>query len=334
VRVVVVGAGIAGISVARALVARGCRPTVVAPDHGFTPSGAGIVSEQFADPLLAARARRSAEVLRRSVTAHACPMAQIALSGRSAGSLGGIEGSRPGLPAALRRDLAPDFLGRIARAVWSPRTFWVAPREVLRAFARGSRIVRARVRAVREGLVETDRGAIPADAVVVANGVWARRLLPDLRFELRRAQTARARGAISAMFHVLDTGLYARPDGRFLLAGDGDARWSAGPGPRASAVTRGFLVETAGALRRTLRACGPPRPGRAGLVAMTADRRPIVGRRGGVWVACAFGGDGLALAPAFGEEVAGEILGISARATSLQPRVDLQRVQAATDGLR
>lgn len=307
-RVVVVGAGIAGLSVARALVALGHRPIVVAPDHGFTPAGAGIVSDQFADALLAPRARRSAEILRRAVVVHPCPMAQIALSAETAGALDGIGGSRPGLPAGLRRDLAPEFLRRIARSVWSPRTFWVRPLDVLRAFARGSRVLRARVRSIREGLVLTDGGAIPADRVVVASGVWARRLIPDLRIEVRRAQTARVRGRLSAMFHVLDTGLYARPGGRFLVAGDGDAPWKGTPDGRASRVTRRFLEEAAADLRRTLRECGAASPASAGLVAMTADRRPVVRRWGPVWVACGFGGDGFALAPSFAEELAREAL--------------------------
>ncbi|MGH7151993.1 MAG: FAD-dependent oxidoreductase, partial [Planctomycetota bacterium] len=144
--------------------------------------------------------------------------------------------------------------------------------------------------------------------VVVASGVWARRLIPGLPIEVRRAQAARARGRLSAMFHVLDTGLYARPDGRFLVAGDGDMPWRGTPDARASRVTRTFLGEVAAELGRTLRQCGAPAPGSAGLVAMTADRRPVVGRRGAVWVACGFGGDGFALAPAFAEEVAREAL--------------------------
>ncbi|HKB16276.1 MAG TPA: FAD-dependent oxidoreductase, partial [Planctomycetota bacterium] len=129
-----------------------------------------------------------------------------------------------------------------------------------------------------------------------------------LPFEVRRAQAARARGRLSAMFHVLDTGLYARPSGRSLVAGDGDAPWRGTPDARASRVTREFLREVGAELGMALRGRAVPVPAAAGLVAMTGDRRPVVGLRGDLWVACGFGGDGLALAPAFGEEVAREVL--------------------------
>jgi len=74
-KVVVVGAGIAGLSVARALQARGVDVTVLAPDHGMTARGAGIVAVRVVDPEVAApmldRAPTTAPTSCRSATVRA-----------------------------------------------------------------------------------------------------------------------------------------------------------------------------------------------------------------------------------------------------------------------
>jgi glycine/D-amino acid oxidase-like deaminating enzyme len=79
-RVVILGAGLAGRSAAHALLARGVRPTVLAPDRGESARGAGILSAQFRDADLRAAARRSAEIVARLVPVDRCGHAQMGLA--------------------------------------------------------------------------------------------------------------------------------------------------------------------------------------------------------------------------------------------------------------
>ncbi len=304
-KVVVVGAGIAGLAVARALASRGVRPVVVARDGGATAAGAGIVTTQFWDPVLRPYARRGARILEDSVPVERCGMALVSLSERTAARLEPLGGSGR-LPAALRSVLREDFLRRVARVAWSPQPFWVRNEDVRRAFSRGLRVLRRRVLGVEADCVRTDRGALRADHVVLAGGAWTRSLVPEVALEVRRTQTAKAQVGLRAMLYVLDTGLYGRPDGRGAIVGDGDVRLRRAP--RASGPsTEGFARRMRRMLLEMFRSVGPVRPWRSGPLGMTPTRRPIVARIRDVWVVTGFGGDGLVLAPAFGEEVARRI---------------------------
>jgi sarcosine oxidase subunit beta len=307
---VIVGAGLAGLSVSHALVRRGVTPLVVAPDHGESACGAGILSLQFWDRALGPLARRSREIVRGLVPVHRCPMAQIALGDRTARRLDAIEGAREGLPRGLAARLAPAFRRRIARAVHSRDDLWVRPAVLLRALGRGARRVRARVRAIEAGRVRTDRGSFEAERIVLAAGPWTPRLAPGLGLERRRAQLARVEVALPAMLHVLDTGLYLRPDGAGgALAGDGDAAWRGEPDARSARATARFLArlrrELGGVLGAAPRVVGAG----GGVILRTRDRRPVARRLGpALWVVTGFGGDGLPLAPAVGERVADALL--------------------------
>jgi glycine/D-amino acid oxidase-like deaminating enzyme len=114
------------------------------------------------------------------------------------------------------------------------------------------------------------------------------------------------------MLHVLDTGIYLRPNGSGLLVGDGDARWRGAPSEESSRATTRFLASTqaqlSSMLGRPARCAAAP----GGLVAMTPDRRPVLRRLrlhdGEAWLFGGFGGDGLSLAPAYGEMLAEELL--------------------------
>ncbi len=258
--VAIVGAGIAGLSVAHALLRRGVRPVVHARDHGATARGSGIVSAQFWDRTLLPLALRSREIIASLVPVHRVGMTQIALSRRTAREVARLGGAEP--PAALLRCMRPSFVDRIQRASFSRDEFWVDSAALIEALSRGVTIVRSmRIRAAR---------------VVLATGAST----PGARVE--RAALARASVRVPTMFHVLDTGLYMRDD----LAGD-----------TTIANIRRCMHETLGASVCFLR---------AGRVAM--KRRPIVRRRGDTWTVGGFGGDGLALAPAIGEQIAESLL--------------------------
>jgi glycine/D-amino acid oxidase-like deaminating enzyme len=307
-RVVVVGGGIAGLSVARALVARGVRPVVVARGAGASRAGAGIVCTQFWDEALRDPALRGREIVDALVGLRRCGMAQVALSERTAALVGRIEGGRPGLPRDLAGAFSAEFRRRVVLARSEPGDGWVPLPALLRALGAGVRRASARFSGVVRGGVETSAGLLPADRVVVALGAFGPTRIGATALSLRRAETARADVALPAMFHVLDTGLYARPDGRGSVVGDGDAPWEGARPPERLAPS----VRTASRMARELGAAlGRPvraTPRFAGVLAFTATRRPAVHRDGRVWTLGGFGGDGLSLAPAYGELVAREVL--------------------------
>jgi glycine/D-amino acid oxidase-like deaminating enzyme len=312
-RVVVVGAGIAGLSVARALLDRGCRPTVIARDGGATAAGAGILSAQFADPVLRPLALRSREIVASLVPVRRCGMAQIALSPRTATRVERIEGGRRGLPAALRACFRPEFLRRVVAARFSADELWVDPARLRAALARGLRVVRDDVLDVEEDVVAASRRWHEADHVVLALGAAGLGMLPEVGLRPRRTQLARLSTPLPAMFHVLDTGLYARPDGAGSVVGDGDEPWDGREGEPATAPTPEFLEHVRGEAARVLRRPGTVRGLGGGVIAATRSRRPVVLRGGNVWILAGLGGDGLALAPALGERIADRILERPAR---------------------
>src|SRR5687767_1802870 len=133
--VVIVGGGIAGLSVAHALVTSGARVnvTVLSPGQGHSSRAAGIVSAQFRDPDLAALALRSQAILGGLVPVNACGMTQLALSDAAAATLEGLPAACDGLPSVLEKRLAPSFRQRVVRAVFASDDSWVDAEATLRA---------------------------------------------------------------------------------------------------------------------------------------------------------------------------------------------------------
>ncbi len=193
-RIAIVGAGIAGLSIARALVRRGSRPTVIARDHGATARGAGIVSAQFWDRALLPLALRGQEIIEGLVPIHRVGMAQIALSRRTARLVDRLPGTA--IPPALLRCLRPEFVRRIVSVRFSKREFWIENAALLRALSRDVHFAGG--------------GRIRADRVIFALGAST----PGTRIE--RAALASCDVRVPSMFHVVDTGLYMREN----LAGD------------------------------------------------------------------------------------------------------------------
>jgi glycine/D-amino acid oxidase-like deaminating enzyme len=337
--ILIVGAGIAGLSIARGLLLQGCKKlTVLAPpagdgrvEHGFTSSGAGIVSGQFWDENLAAVAKRSFGILNdliagSRIRAHRIGMAQIALSNRTAGMLKRLEAIRlqldwpmsSGLPLSL--GFAQKFRRSIVHATFATDDLWLDPVALTKALCKGIRIVKDRLVEIRNarGMIHavTGRGVIKSDLLILSTGVWTGDFVRDIRKSMvvYKSQVALFKVAgIRYMFHVLDTGIYSRPHSTSsILVGDGDVLWNKSCSEEAArsmddfwqAGTREQIAEIFG--RR-------PEMGKgwAGLVAMTKSGRPLVrpldkSRR--VWLFTGFGGNGLALAPALGEQLATQIL--------------------------
>lgn len=234
-KVVICGMGIAGLCVAYALTKLGVEPVVIGADHGSTASGAGIVSAQFWDGELAPYARRSQEILSGLVEVNRCGMTQIALSPETAALLAKIEGVCAGLPRALESELSGRLRERIVGATYSEHDFWVDNHALLNALEAGSRLVRARILETGEGFVRTDCGEFQADCLVLAMGAGM-----DDAIERRASRLARSGARLSSMFHILDSGVYARPDAGGLIAGDGDELWTDPDVP--ATVTPDFLA--------------------------------------------------------------------------------------------
>ncbi len=310
-RVVVAGAGIAGVSMARALARLGARVTMLAPparggasgtrglDAGATARGAGILSTQFWDEALAPYALRSLRIVEGLARAGRLRlrrpgMAQIALSAREARKLEDLRRVRlslglpvrEGLPRALRDSLAPAFLRRIVSATFAAEDSWLEAGELLSALAHDAgprlRVETGRLgRGRREGLA------------VLALGASLR--LPGTDRSRSVAASVRTPRRMPAMVHVLDTGFYGRPDGPGrAVVGDGE------PPMRGARGVAGILGRPARSIRVW-----------SGTCVMTADGRPLCGPTPDprTWVLGGLGGDGLALAPALAEDLAAAMLG-------------------------
>jgi D-arginine dehydrogenase len=167
--------------------------------------------------------------------------------------------------------------------------------------------------------VDTDRGPIAADAVVLAAGAWSgalasaaglrRPLVPVRRTILEIEAPA---GADGPWIWIDDAGVYLRPDGDRFLACPCDEQVDApggggGPSPAAARLLRDKLDRYVPAAPRSAAVAGW-----TGLRTFAPDRRPILGPDPAVlglhWAA-GLGGFGVTTAPAVGEAVASWIEG-------------------------
>jgi glycine/D-amino acid oxidase-like deaminating enzyme len=166
-------------------------------------------------------------------------------------------------------------------------------------------------------VVETEAGAISADAVVVANNAWAGRLLPELADLITPvrgqvlASAPIAPGAIRGAWSLNEGYEYFQqlPDGRLVLGG---MRWTAAgmevgiDRPNVNPSIQRRLEEWFELVFPTV---GPLEVERrwAGIMAWTPDRLPFIGPLGAsgrLWLAAAFNGHGLPFA-----QLAAEIVG-------------------------
>jgi glycine/D-amino acid oxidase-like deaminating enzyme len=232
-------------------------------------------------------------------------------------------------------DVAPALGGaRLERAYWLPDEgvcdAWTLGQGLLRgASARGAELrCGVRVTALRtdEGRVtgvETDRGPIAADAVVLAAGAWGQALGRTAGSSV--ILTPRARHLLQSRPHELsnrdhpwcwvdDAGLYVRPEaGGFLCSPCDEVERDPGPGPGSSGpvetLGRALAQDKLGAITPRLADLGF-QGGWNGLRTFAPDRQPRIGGdpdvQGLFWVG-GLGGSGLTCALAVGE-VAASIL--------------------------
>jgi sarcosine oxidase subunit beta len=343
---IVVGAGVVGASIAFHLAERGMRTLVVdrdGPAAGSTPRSGALVRAHYPTALEADLAWTSltqyfepwGERIGGGCGFTRTGFAYLAAEDRVEAlrhnsSLGRSVGVETGLvePEELKEiDPALDTNG-VALAAYEPRGGYADPTATAvgllnAAGALGARFERRRVTALRvrgERIagVETETGPLDARVVVLAAGAWSVPLAAGAGLELpiqpARVQVTVLERPYSLPTHltIIDSalGFYARPAAEgATLAGTRDHfssledpdEWDPEPDP-------GFPEETAELVSKRIPALkgAPYRSGRAGMLDMTPDGRPILGPEGpeGLYMAAGWSGTGFKKAPEVGSGVA------------------------------
>lgn len=166
--------------------------------------------------------------------------------------------------------------------------------------------------------VETPRGEIQADAVLLAAGAWSVPLAASVGVELP-ISPARVRVALFERPYELATHLtlidsvrnfYARPaaERATLIGTRSSLEWLDDPSAATPAPDQDFAdgVSRTLAARIPALAGAPYRSGRSGILDMTPDDHPILGPGGpeGLFLATGWSGTGFKKAPAVGAELA------------------------------
>lgn len=243
----------------------------------------------------------------------------------------GVETELVGPEELKEIDPALDTEG-IALAAYEPRGGYADPTAAAVEFLRaaeilGARFERRRVTEIRprgEEVtgVKTEDGPLDAPVVVLAAGAWSVPLAAGVGLELP-IQPARVQVslferpyALATHLTIIDStlGFYARPAAehatlvglrdRFSHLEDPD-EWDPEPDPDLPEAAADLLGQRVPGLRDA-----PYRSGRAGVLDMTPDGRPILGPEGpeGLYLAVGWSGTGFKKAPAVGAELAAWIL--------------------------
>ncbi|HEX6788932.1 MAG TPA: FAD-binding oxidoreductase [Gaiellaceae bacterium] len=335
--VVVIGAGISGLSVALHALERDLGPVTVVERTGIGAGASGIqpggVRRQWAtrgNCLMASESyafyREFAERFRTRAEARFDTCGYVFLADTEA-TLAGFEAAvalqhELGIPsvllspdeaAAVVPGLEPD--GLLGGATCAEDGYFDRPQAVVEAFAeavrtRGGTIEIADVRAIaRDGdgwRLEEDR---TADAVVVAAGAASRALLAPLGFDLPIVEEARTlflsepirERLLEPLVIAVDRGIAAKQlaDGRVLAS---DLRADGNPS------TQRLRLELARLLPQLQYVSLPIVA--TGMYDMTPDGQPIIDRLDdGLWVAAGFSGHGFMVAPGTGRAVADGLAG-------------------------
>ena len=332
-RIAIVGAGIAGASIARALRAEGIRPVVVdaGPPGGgasgnpaalVTPrfdAGGGPVAALFAQAFARAVALYAQEAPGSVIARGALQLEAQARDARRFDRIARSDLFEPGALTRLSPEDAGERLGEPVQAggLWIRDALVVEPAAILAAWLEGCDVVRTEVSRLEPGggawrLMGADGQIIlEADAVIVAAGFGAARLLPDLPLQPVRGQASIAgepHGPVPAAW-----GGYVIPTRDGVLFGATHDRDETSCETRAQDHVRNLalLAQRRPALAAAL--SETPLAGRAALRAATPDRLPLAGPApgapNGLCVLGGLGGRGFALAPLLGEHLAAAVLG-------------------------
>lgn len=346
-KIVVLGAGIAGLSVAFALRMRGIEPLVLARGHCATAHGAGLVCSQFWQDDLHLHALNSQRIISSLVPTNVCGMVQVALNGENVQLLSGIPSGIMDIPPALYEKFVPEFRERIAACHFAENDFWIDNQLLLSALSRGIAVRSSRVDRIAESALICGGERVEFDQLIIASGAESPLLegitlsfelsddatfvkqgklgFPCSQFTLRKSQLARTEINIPHGFHILDSGLYMRPAPEALIAspahsnfhslvGDGDEAYDAGDSINMEIhPTHSFICKAADELHAifgtaALRGARLS-PHSAGILRFSKADAPFVGALGkNIWLITGFGADGLALAPSMAESLVKRML--------------------------
>ena len=349
--VAVVGAGIAGASVVRALKALGVEPLLfeaTAPGAGASGNPVALVTPRL-DAGLGPPARLFAQAFARAVELYepipravvAAGVLQLEAAPRDGPRFAKIAAAdlfEPGALAPVDAAQASLRLGEPAPAALDQAAaLTVDSAVILRAWAPHARPGRV-ARLVREGpawrLLDAEGEALATvEVVILAAGLASAALAPQLPLQGVRGQASWA--ALDSPPPAVAWGGYAAPLAGGVLFGATHDRDDLGTEVREGDHARN-LATLAGRLPAlAARLAGRPLQGRASVRAATPDRLPLAGRQGELLVLTGLGSRGFSLAPLLGEHVAALATGApSPLPASLARLVDPARTEGIGAALR
>ncbi|WP_395649717.1 FAD-dependent 5-carboxymethylaminomethyl-2-thiouridine(34) oxidoreductase MnmC [Brevundimonas sp.] len=324
--VAVIGAGIAGASVARALIAAGCIVTVVEADRpGAGGSGfpAALVTPRL-DAGDVGIASFHAQALDRALTLYAVVPDAIVAEGvvqlhqtdRDAARFDKIAAQPWWSPGAMTVIDPAEATARLGEETGTGGLLMagalaVAPAPILSAWLEGTRRVSGTVAAITPGesggrsLTDPDGVVIAeVDSVVITAGWGAAALAPELDLRPVRGQASWVEGVTAP---AVAWGGYAVPTTDGLLFGATHDRDDVETDVRLADTERNLQTLTARRPQLAAAAADRPIQARAAVRATTRDRLPVCGAvpgRPGLFVLTGLGSRGFCVAPLLGEHVA------------------------------
>jgi tRNA 5-methylaminomethyl-2-thiouridine biosynthesis bifunctional protein len=347
--VAIIGAGVAGASLARAFRRLGAAPTVIeANEVGAGASGnrAALVTPRLDaglgdDAALYAAAFARAIALYRLETPDAV-IADGALQLQTQpqdsarfGKIAAWDGFDPGTVRTMRAANVADALDEPlgVAALEMTRSLVIDPMLVLQAWLGGKvrRVAVASLQQIAHGwrLLDVDGETIAeAEIVCLAGGPDITRLSADLPLRPVRGQVTMSEGAAFAGV-AASWGGYAIPTRSGVLFGATHRRDDPSSDPRDEEDLRNWADLRRGRPTLAARLQGAPTYARASLRAMSPDHRPLAGAvpgAPGLYVLSGLGGRGFSLAPLLAEAVAAQALNApSPLPHNLEKRVDPER---------
>lgn len=336
----IVGAGLAGASVAWHLGGAVVLEQGAAPGSEATAQNAGMVRRLSEDPIERALSFRSSVFFESEdwgasrVTGAVLALAHDPWHLHDAVAVLRLRGAR-----VERGSDLPVLQGARLAEVWTLPDERVADGHTLvQGFLRGSevrcgvQVTRLVVESGRVAGVETAEGRIAADRVVLAAGAWSsvlaataglKRSLVPIRRSLMVSESHPLATSDHPWVWLDDLGVYFRPEaGGWLLSGCDETvdRPPAGAGSQGPLEPMGRALALDKLSHIPALAGLAVRSGWTGLRTFAPDRRPLLGADGevdGLWWAAGLGGFGVTCAPAVGEVVAtwmqgGEVLDVHA----------------------